>query len=218
MIPYRTLKRGMDIVGSAGILLLSSPIIATTAVLVRKNLGSPVLFTQDRPGRHGEVFKLYKFRSMKDIDFELGLISDEDRLTNFGRLLRSTSLDELPSLMNVLKGDMSFVGPRPLLVSYLERYSSEQARRHEVRPGITGLAQVNGRNLVAWEERFEMDVKYIDSMSIRSDLQIILKTFFAVFVRSGISAEGHATMAEFRGTSRPVTPSEVITVRDGATA
>ncbi|MFC4428450.1 sugar transferase [Citricoccus alkalitolerans] len=208
----------MDIVGSAGILLLSSPIIATTAVLVRKNLGSPVLFTQDRPGRHGEVFKLYKFRSMKDIDFELGLISDEDRLTNFGRLLRSTSLDELPSLMNVLKGDMSFVGPRPLLVSYLERYSSEQARRHEVRPGITGLAQVNGRNLVAWEERFEMDVKYIDSMSIRSDLQIILKTFFAVFVRSGISAEGHATMAEFRGTSRPVTPSEVITVRDGATA
>lgn len=194
--------------GAAGVLLLTSPIIAATALLVRRNLGRPVLFTQERPGKDGRVFRLYKFRSMQDIDVDAGLISDEERLTDFGRLLRSTSLDELPSLVNVLKGDMSFVGPRPLLVSYLERYSPEQARRHEVRPGITGLAQVNGRNLVAWEDRFEMDLEYIDSLSLCTDLRILLRTFTAVLARNGIAAEGHETMTEFRGHSVIARPSE----------
>lgn len=199
MIPYRSVKRGLDVVGAAGILMAAFPVMAVTAVLVGRNLGRPILFTQERPGKAGEVFRLYKFRSMKDIDPQAGLVTDEERLTDFGRWLRSTSLDELPSLLNVFKGDMSFVGPRPLLVSYLNRYSPEQARRHEVRPGITGLAQVSGRNLVEWDERFKLDVEYVDTMSMKTDVKILLRTANAVLNRRGISAEGQATMHEFRG-------------------
>ena len=199
MKPYRLVKRGLDIVGAASILMVASPVIAATAAVVKKNLGSPVLFTQDRPGRNGVIFRLYKFRSMKTIDHEAGLVTDEDRLTPFGKWLRSTSLDELPSLINVLKGEMSFVGPRPLLVSYLERYTPEQSRRHEVRPGITGLAQVSGRNLLGWEQRFERDVQYVDSMSASLDAKILFRTMAAVLNRNGISADGQATMTEFAG-------------------
>ncbi|GAA4776796.1 sugar transferase [Citricoccus nitrophenolicus] len=199
MIPYRSVKRGFDVVGAAGILMAAFPVMAVTAVLVSRNLGRPILFTQERPGKAGEVFRLYKFRSMKDIDPQAGLVTDEERLTDFGRWLRSTSLDELPALLNVLKGDMSFVGPRPLLVSYLNRYSPEQARRHEVRPGITGLAQVSGRNLVEWDERFKLDVEYVDTMSMKTDVKILFRTANTVLNRRGISAEGQATMNEFKG-------------------
>lgn len=199
MIVYRRVKRGIDVVGAVGALIIASPIIALTGILVRRNLGSPVLFRQKRPGKDEKIFDLYKFRSMKEIDFDGGLVSDEERLTNFGNILRSTSLDELPSLLNVLKGDMSFVGPRPLLVSYLDRYSQDQARRHDVRPGITGLAQVNGRNLVDWNDRFRMDVEYVETMSMRTDLGILVKTVAAVLNRQGVSADGHVTMREFHG-------------------
>lgn len=197
MIPYRVVKRGLDVVGAASCLVLASPLIAVTAVLVFRKLGRPVLFTQERPGENGTIFRLYKFRSMMNVDHRAGRVSDGDRLTDFGRWLRSSSLDELPSLVNVLKGDMSFVGPRPLLISYLPRYTKEQARRHEVRPGITGLAQVSGRNLVGWADRFELDVKYVDSMSLRTDMHVLLRTARTVLHRRGISAAGHATMHEF---------------------
>lgn len=203
MIGYRRIKRALDVVGAAGALVALSPVIAGTAMLVRRRLGSPVLFRQDRPGLDGQIFRLYKFRSMKDVDHAAGLITDEQRLTEFGQRLRSTSLDELPSLLNVLRGDISFVGPRPLLVSYLERYSPEQARRHEVRPGITGLAQVSGRNLVDWDERFALDLQYVDSMSPCTDLRILVKTVAAVFNRQGIASEGHVTMREFQGRLDP---------------
>lgn len=205
MIEYRSFKRSLDVIGAAGLLLVVSPVIGITALAVRKNLGRPVLFTQERPGRGGKIFKLYKFRSMKQVDPEAGLVSDEDRLTDFGQWLRSTSLDELPSLFNVLKGDMSFVGPRPLLVAYLGRYAPAQARRHEVRPGITGLAQVSGRNLVHWDDRFRLDVEYVDNMTLWTDLRILLQTVSAVFRRYGISAGGQATMSEFTGV-RPSAP------------
>lgn len=199
MIGYGYVKRALDVVGAVGVLAVLSPVLAGTAILVRKNLGGPVLFKQDRPGLNGKVFRLYKFRSMKDVNRDLGLVNDEQRLTEFGRKLRSTSLDELPSFVNVLKGDMSFVGPRPLLVSYLDRYSDEQARRHEVRPGITGLAQVSGRNLVEWDERFAMDVEYVDSISLKTDLAILIRTVTAVLQRRGVAADGHVTMREFQG-------------------
>lgn len=199
MIPYRTIKRGLDVVGSATALIVTSPLIGITAVLVRKNLGSPVLFVQERPGRDGKIFRLYKFRSMKDVDHQAALVSDQDRLTEFGRRLRSTSLDELPSLVNVLKGEMSFVGPRPLLVAYLERYSSEQKRRHQVRPGITGLAQVNGRNLLGWHERFDLDIQYVENLSFILDCKILTKTIATVFKRHGINSANAATMTEFSG-------------------
>lgn len=199
MSKYRKVKRGIDVLGAAGALIAFSPLLALTGVLVRRNLGSPTLFRQERPGMNGKIFMLYKFRSMKDVDVEAGLVSDEDRLTDFGRILRSTSLDELPSVLNVLKGEMSFVGPRPLLVSYLDRYSSEQARRHEVRPGITGLAQVSGRNLMAWDDRFRLDIEYVETLSLGTDLSILIKTLGAVVNRRGISAEGHVTMSEFQG-------------------
>lgn len=195
--PYDTIKRGLDLCGATVALILLSPIVLATALVVRVNLGAPVLFTQPRPGRDGRVFKLYKFRSMRSVDAERGWVTDEQRLTRFGRALRSTSLDELPSLWNVLRGDMSFVGPRPLLVEYLSRYSPEQARRHEVRPGITGLAQVSGRNTVDWERRFELDVAYVDSRSLRVDARILTATLRSVVVREGISAEGHVTMRKF---------------------
>lgn len=181
-----------------GILLL--PIVAATIILVRIKLGSPVFFRQQRPGMHGKSFTLIKFRTMTNTRDANGVIlPDADRLTPFGKFLRSTSLDELPELWNVLCGEMSFVGPRPLLMRYLERYSPEQARRHEVRPGITGWAQVNGRNAVDWPERFSLDVWYVDNVSLLLDLRILFMTVRAVFKREGISQEGQATMQEFRG-------------------
>jgi lipopolysaccharide/colanic/teichoic acid biosynthesis glycosyltransferase len=195
--PYDVAKRALDAAASAVGLVVLSPVILITALVVRLNLGSPVLFTQPRPGRGGRVFRLYKFRSMRNVDESRGLVTDEQRLTRFGRILRSTSLDELPSLWNVLHGDMSVVGPRPLLVEYLPRYTPEQARRHEVRPGITGLAQVNGRNTVEWEQRFELDVQYVDRRSLALDARILVDTVRSVVAREGISAEGHVTMRKF---------------------
>lgn len=197
MRPYDVVKRGLDVVAAAVALVVLSPIIVATAVLVAVKLGRPVVFAQQRPGRDGRIFTLYKFRSMRSVDESRGWVTDADRLTPFGRRLRSTSLDELPSLWNVLRGDMSVVGPRPLLVEYLERYSPEQARRHEVRPGITGLAQVTGRNALAWESRFAQDVRYVDRRSVGLDLRIVARTIGSVVKREGISAEGHATMSKF---------------------
>ena len=182
-------------------LIVLSPVFAVVAVLVAANLGRPVLFKQDRPGRNGRVFRLYKFRTMKNIDQVRSLVTDGQRLTEFGRVLRSTSLDELPTLINVFKGDMSIVGPRPLLVQYLDRYTPLQARRNEVRPGITGLAQVSGRNALAWDEKFKLDVQYVDKRSFLLDAIILLQTLRAVVVREGVTAEGDATMPEFGGRS-----------------
>jgi len=197
---YR-LKRGMDIVGAATGLLLCAPILAVIALLVRLKLGSTVLFRQQRPGLHGKPFTLYKFRTMTNArDANGNLLPDADRLTNFGRFLRRTSLDELPELINVLKGDMSLVGPRPLRMKYLVRYTPFQARRHEVRPGITGWAQINGRNAIEWEKKFELDVWYVDNMSLWLDLRIIATTLLKIIRREGISAEGYATVPEFMGT------------------
>ncbi|WP_149084564.1 MULTISPECIES: sugar transferase [Microbacterium] len=197
--PYDIVKRGLDVLVAAAALILLSPVIVATAVLVALRLGRPVLFAQPRPGRHGRIFTLYKFRSMRSVDPARGWVTDADRLTPFGVRLRSTSLDELPSLWNVLRGNMSIVGPRPLLVEYLDRYTAEQARRHEVRPGITGLAQVTGRNAVTWEQRFAQDVRYVDHRSAGLDLRIVIATIGAVWRREGITAEGQATMAKFGG-------------------
>lgn len=181
-------------------ILLTWPILLAVVYLVRRKLGSPVLFTQPRLGHNGREFKLYKFRTMTDArDSDGNLLADDQRLTSFGRFLRSTSLDELPELYNVLRGEMSLIGPRPLLVQYRDRYSPEQWRRHEALPGITGYAQVNGRNLLSWEDKFRMDVYYVDHMSFRLDLQILLKTALKVVVREGISAPGEQTMTEFMG-------------------
>ncbi|MCD0459856.1 sugar transferase [Roseiconus lacunae] len=194
------LKRCFDFV-IAGILLLAfSPILMLTAILVRWNLGSPILFRQRRPGLDGRPFELIKFRTMLDSHDRSGnVLPDEQRLTRFGRFLRSTSIDELPELINVLRGEMSLVGPRPLLMEYLERYDAVQARRHEARPGITGWAQVNGRNTTAWEERLRMDVWYVDNRNLWLDIQILFQTIVTVFSRKGIAAEGHATMPAFIG-------------------
>lgn len=199
--PYeRFFKRPQDFLCALLALVLLSPVLLITAVLVRVNHGSPVIFSQERPGKDGEIFKLYKFRSMTDERDENGeLLPDELRITPFGKKLRSTSLDELPELFNVLKGDMAVVGPRPLLVRYLPRYNAHQARRNEVRPGFTGLAQINGRNSISWEEKFNWDVKYVDHITFLSDWKILLKTVGIVFRREGISAEGEATMEEFMG-------------------
>lgn len=199
MICYSTFKRGLDVIGAGIVLVVASPVMAATALAVGRKLGRPIIYVQDRPGQDGVVFRLYKFRSMKDVDHEAGLVSDDERLTHFGRWLRSTSFDELPSLVNVLKGDMSLVGPRPLLVSYLDRYSPEQARRHEVRPGITGLAQVSGRNLVTWEDRFKLDVEYVNSVGLWTDIKILMRTAREVVSKRGVSADGHVTMSEFTG-------------------
>ncbi len=190
----RALKRSIDVVGSATGLVVGALPMAVVAVAVRRNLGRPVFFRQVRPGLDGRPFTLVKFRTMRD-----GEGSDAERLTPFGSWLRATSIDELPELWNVLRGDMSLVGPRPLFTKYLERYSSHQARRHEVRPGLTGLAQVEGRNLLSWEARFERDVTYVDTWTVVGDLRILGRTLWAVFTRQGISAEGHATMPEFEG-------------------
>ncbi len=197
------LKRMLDLTGSAAGLLLLAPVILCTAVLVRRRLGSPVLFAQVRPGRHGEPFRMYKFRTMTDArDAQGRLLPDSERLTPFGRWLRSSSLDELPELLNVLKGDMSLVGPRPLLMEYLPLYSPEQARRHEVKPGITGWAQINGRNAISWEDKFALDVWYVDNRSLWLDIRILALTVWKVVRREGISAAGEATMPRFTGSDR----------------
>ncbi len=194
------LKRFLDIVLSLVALVVLAPLLLAVAVVVRIAIGTPVLFRQSRPGLHGKPFELVKFRTMSDARSASGeLLPDEQRLARAGQWLRATSLDELPELWNVLKGDMSLVGPRPLLMEYLEHYSEEQARRHEVRPGITGWAQVNGRNAVSWEERFAMDVWYVDNRSLGLDLRILALTVARVFGRKGISQEGHVTMKRFSG-------------------
>jgi sugar transferase EpsL len=193
-------KRLFDITVSCIIVVLTVPAVLAIALLVRWRLGSPVLLRQSRPGLHGRLFTLYKFRSMSDARDDVGgLLPDAQRLSGFGRVLRASSLDELPELWNVIKGDMSFVGPRPLLVEYLSLYSPEQARRHEVKPGITGWAQVNGRNRLSWPKRLEMDVWYVDHRSFLLDLKIILMTVWKVLRREGISPEGHVTMERFKG-------------------
>ena len=178
-------------------LVLSLPVQAAVAVAIRRSMGSPVLFRQPRPGKDGVVFELVKFRTMKHADAEH--VTDADRLTSLGRFLRSTSLDELPTLWNVVKGDMSLVGPRPLLVEYLNLYTTEQARRHEVRPGVTGLAQVSGRNTLSWEDKFALDVAYVDSRSVGLDLHILARTVRKVVRRDGIAQDGEATARPFRG-------------------
>ncbi|MGO2275495.1 sugar transferase [Pseudoalteromonas nigrifaciens] len=195
-------KRIFDFAVSFFAFLILSPIIFVVAVFIRIKLGSPILFTQDRPGLNGKVFKMMKFRSMLDGKDKHGnLLPDNERMTKFGTFLRSTSLDELPGLFNVLKGDMSLVGPRPLLVQYLPLYSAEQARRHNVRPGITGWAQVNGRNAISWEQKFKLDVWYVDNQSFWLDIKILLLTVKKVFVREGISADGHVTIEPFKGSN-----------------
>lgn len=203
---YDRIKRAMDVAASAAGIVVTAPIQLATAAAVWKFHGRPVLFRQDRPGKDGVVFELVKFRTMRHPD--AAHVTDAERLTPLGRFLRSTSLDELPTLWNVLKGDMSLVGPRPLLVHYLERYTAEQARRHEVRPGVTGLAQVSGRNALDWESRFALDVEYVAKRSLALDLSILWRTIISVVKRSGISEEGHVTMSEFKGSGRPLNGAE----------
>lgn len=193
-------KRCIDVVGAAIALILLSPLLVVLAVIVRCKLGSPVLFRQQRPGLRGRPFQMLKFRTMTDdTDEHGGLLPDSERLTRLGRFLRSTSLDELPELFNVLRGEMSLVGPRPLLTEYLDRYTPEQARRHDVRPGITGWAQINGRNAISWDKKFELDIWYVDNRNLWFDIGILARTAWKVIIRDGISAESHATMPEFLG-------------------
>ena len=203
--PYeKYVKRPQDFLCATAATVVLSPVLLVTAALVKKNLGSPVFFTQDRPGRDGKMFKLYKFRTMlPPKDGVIDPTKDAERLTPFGQKLRSLSLDELPELFNIIKGDMAVVGPRPLLPQYLSRYNAHQARRNEVRPGFTGLAQVNGRNAISWEEKFDWDVKYVDHVTFLEDWKIILATVKTVLKREGISAAGEATMEEFMGSGQP---------------
>lgn len=195
------IKRPQDFLCALLAIVVLSPVMLITASLIRVKLGSPVVFKQPRPGRNGKIFQLYKFRTMTNARNEKGeLLPDEVRLTKFGRLLRSTSLDELPELVNILKGEMSVVGPRPLLVRYLDRYNPHQARRHEVRPGFTGYAQVHGRNAISWEEKFDLDVEYVDHITFLGDWKIIFQTVKIVIRKEGISSDTSATMEEFMGT------------------
>lgn len=196
---YDPVKRAIDAGAAAVLLVLTAPVQVVVAALVRMKLGSPVLFRQRRPGKDEQIFEIVKFRTMREVDQARGWVSDEQRLTRFGAVLRSTSLDELPTLWNVLRGHMSLVGPRPLLPRYLARYSPEQRRRHEVRPGVTGLAQVSGRNAISWEQKFAKDIEYVDHRSLTLDAHIVWGTFAQVFQRRGISAEGDVTMPEFMG-------------------
>lgn len=194
------LKRAFDIAASASALVVLSPVLAITAYKVKKELGSPVLFRQTRPGLHGKPFEMIKFRTMKDAtDKEGNALPDSQRLTEFGKKLRASSLDELPELWNVLKGDMSLVGPRPLLMEYLPLYNAEQAKRHNVRPGVTGYAQVNGRNSLSWEDKFKLDTWYVEHQSLWLDMKILLKTVKKVIIKDGINADGEATMTKFTG-------------------
>lgn len=202
------LSRSFDVVFSLVALVLLAVPMAVIAVLVRCDVGAPILFRQDRPGLHGEIFRLCKFRTMRESAGGDGFkVADGERLTRFGEFLRSTSLDELPELWNVFCGDMSLVGPRPLLVEYVDRYTPDQTRRHEVRPGITGLAQVEGRNSTSWERKFELDVWYVENRSFWLDVRILLRTLLHVVRRDGISAPGHATMPEFSGEADSDTPT-----------
>lgn len=199
---YKYTKRFFDIFSSLFAIIVLSPILVVTAVLVKTKLGSPVLFKQERPGLNHKNFTLYKFRTMTDERDENGeLLPDEIRLTNFGQFLRNTSLDELPELVNILKGDMSVIGPRPLLVQYIPLYNKHQTRRSEVRPGLSGWAQVNGRNTVSWEDKFDMDVEYVDNYNLIMDIKILFMTVFNVLKREGISSDTSATMEAFTGTS-----------------
>ena len=194
------IKRAFDILGAMIGLIFSSPILIAISLIIRREMGSPVLFRQTRPGLHGKPFQMIKFRTMRDvIDTDGRPLPDAERLTNLGRFLRSSSLDELPELWNVLKGEMSLVGPRPLLMEYLPLYSPEQARRHAVRPGVTGWAQVNGRNAISWDKKFALDVWYVDNRSLWLDLKIVWLTIRKVIKRDGISAPGEATMSKFTG-------------------
>ena len=197
----RYIKRWLDFILSLLAIIILSPILLIVALLVRIKLGSPVIFKQERPGLHEKIFTLYKFRTMTDEkDKDGNLLPDDQRLTKFGKLLRSTSLDELPELFNILKGDMSIVGPRPLLVKYLPLYNEHQKHRHDVRPGFTGWAQCNGRNALSWEEKFDLDIYYVKHLTFILDLSVIFKTIKIVFLREGISSDTSVTMEEFRGT------------------
>lgn len=196
------IKRPQDLMLSLIALIFLSPILIIVAILVRTNLGSPILFTQDRPGLNEKIFKMYKFRTMTDDKDEDGkLLPDSVRLTKFGKMLRATSLDELPELWNIVRGDMAIIGPRPLLVQYLDLYNDYQKRRHEVRPGLSGYAQVNGRNAISWEDKFNFDVEYVDNVSFIGDWKIILLTIKKVFVREGISSDSSVTMEAFKGSN-----------------
>jgi lipopolysaccharide/colanic/teichoic acid biosynthesis glycosyltransferase len=200
MSPYRG-KRALDLALAIPVLVLSLPVQALVALLVRAKLGSPVLFRQERPGLHGQAFEMVKFRTMLPVDIAAGQTDDASRMTRLGVLLRTTSLDELPTLWNIVRGDMSVVGPRPLLMQYLALYSPEQARRHDVKPGLTGLAQVEGRNALTWDAKFQKDLEYLQRQSLLMDLAIVCRTVLSVTRREGISAAGFATMPEFEGTS-----------------
>ncbi|PQD96167.1 sugar transferase [Pradoshia eiseniae] len=196
----RYVKRPMDFILSLIAIFVLSPVFIIVAILVRMKLGSPILFKQERPGLNEKIFKMYKFRTMTDEKDESGaLLPDDIRLTKFGKFLRSTSLDELPELVNILKGDMSIIGPRPLLVQYLPLYNEHQKRRHEVRPGLSGLAQANGRNAISWEDKFNLDVEYVENVSFIGDWKIIFMTIKKVFVREGINSETAVTMEYFEG-------------------
>lgn len=199
---YERIKRVGDVAVSGAALIVLSPVILGTFLMVRAQLGSPVIFRQERPGLHGEVFEMLKFRTMLLPDPVRGRVTDEERMTRLGGFLRSTSLDELPGLVNVLRGEVSLVGPRPLHTRYLGRYSSEQTRRHEVRPGLTGLAQISGRNALSWDDRFDLDLHYVRTRGLRTDLFILLATLPAVLRREGVTEAGHATMSEFFGPRR----------------
>lgn len=202
-------KRVFDLIIAVLLLVLTLPIQLATAIAIRVRLGRPVLFFHTRPGLHGAPFDLVKFRTMANVDHERGLVDDASRMTPLGLWLRATSLDELPSLWNVVRGDLSLVGPRPLIFSYLERYSPEQARRHDVRPGVTGLAQISGRNSLGWDEKFRLDVYYVDHHTIIGDLRILLGTVRSVARREGISEAGETTSSEFLGTENPKTDKEI---------